>query len=144
MSSSDSEGEEASADAGDAPKRKRNRNKNKKKKSKKPSASQNDASRTESPRPAPTPATPMDKLNAVNSTLQALLPQCVQFLANPPAEQAKKDFEHKRLSETVLAQVLLKLDAVDTEGDPDARARRKELVREAQNVLNSLDEKIKS
>jgi len=144
MSSSDSEGEEASADGGDAPKRKRNRNKNKKKKSKKPAASQNDSSRTESPRPAPTPATPMDKLNAVNSTLQALLPQCVQFLANPPTEQAKKDFEHKRLSETVLAQVLLKLDAVDTEGDPDARARRKELVREAQNVLNSLDEKIKS
>ncbi|KAI4724382.1 hypothetical protein E4T49_07879 [Aureobasidium sp. EXF-10728] len=144
MSSSDSEGEEASADGTDAPKRKRNRNKNKKKKGKKPSTPQTDTSRTQSPRPPPALTTPMDKLNAVNSTLQTLLPQCIQFLANPPADQAKKDFEHKRLSETVLAQVLLKLDAVDTEGDAEARARRKELVKEAQNVLNSLDEKIKS
>ncbi|THY28324.1 hypothetical protein D6D00_04273 [Aureobasidium pullulans] len=148
MSSSDSEAEDASVDGGDVPKRKRNRNKNKKKKSKKsatPSGTPlNDTSRTQSPRPPPAPVTPMDKLNAVNSTLQTLLPQCVQFLANPPPEQAKREFEHKRLSETVLAQVLLKLDAVETEGEPEARARRKELVREAQNVLNSLDDSMKS
>jgi hypothetical protein len=147
MSSSDSEGEDGQVDNGDAPKRKRNRNKNKKKKAKKGTPSGTplkDTSRTQSPRPPPGPLTPMDKLNAVNTTLQALLPQCVQFTTNPPAEKAKKEFEHKRLGETVLAQVLLKLDAVETEGDPDARARRKELVAQAQDVLNGLDASMKS
>lgn len=148
MSSSDSEDEVVSVDGGEAPKRKRNRNRNKKKKSKKPPTSSDtpltDTSRTQSPRPPPTPLTPMGKLNAVNSILMDLLPQCVQFTTSPPSEPAKKEFEHKRLSETILAQVLLKLDAVDPEGDADVRARRKELVREAQQVLTSLDEAMKA
>lgn len=154
LSSSDSEDDGvAVGQDGETSKRKRNRNKNRKKKGKKPSGTSTpadslpvpqggDAGRS-SPKVPSTPLTAMDKLNAVNHTLQGLLPQCIQFTTNPPTDQAKKEFEHKRLGETILAQVLIKLDSVETEGDAEARARRKELVREAQRILNALDDSMK-
>lgn len=97
------------------------------------------ASRTQSPRPPATPATPLDKLNALHQKLQEFVPDCEKFLASPPTEPAKKDFEHKRLTETILTHVLLKTDGVETEGDEEARARRKALVKETQAWLNRLD-----
>lgn len=154
LSSSDSEDDGVALEQdGEAPKRKRNRNKNRKKKGKKPSGTstpsdslpvpQSGDSRAASPKPPSTPITAMDKLNAVNHTLQGLLPQCIQFTTNLPSDPAKKEFEHKRLGETILAQVLIKLDAVETEGDAEARARRKEVVKEAQRILNALDDSMK-
>lgn len=100
-------------------------------------------SRTQSPKP-PSPATPLDKLNALHAKLQTFVPEVRAFQNNPPAEPAKKEFEHKRLSETILTQVLLKLDAVETDGDADARSRRKQLVQETQKVLQELDAGMKS
>ena len=58
---------------------------------------------------------------------------------NTPPEAAKRNFEHNRLGETVLQDVILKLDGVEVEGYPEARASRKELVKEAQMVLANLD-----
>jgi len=101
------------------------------------------STRPASPKPPPTPATPLDKLSALQKTLDTFDNDVRNFLERPPPEQAKKEFEHKRLSETILTQVLLKLDAVETEGDNDARMRRKELVRDTQNILTSLDAAMK-
>lgn len=68
-----------------------------------------------------------------------LVPQGLEFISNTPADAKKRDLEYRRNSETILAQILLKSDAVDTEGDTDARMRRKELVKEVQSFLNDLD-----
>jgi hypothetical protein len=102
---------------------------------------------TPSPQSAPPPATPqtaIGKMDALASKFHTeFVPLCIQYLQNPPEDKAKRQFEYKKLSETILAQILLKLDGVETEGDPDARVRRKELVREVQNMLNKLDEVVK-
>ncbi|CAI4212859.1 unnamed protein product [Parascedosporium putredinis] len=68
-----------------------------------------------------------------------LAPECIKFTRSPPADRTKRDDEHRRLSETILAQVILKLDGVEPNGDEVIRARRKELVRESQQVLGQLD-----
>lgn len=149
---SEETGVDAQDGAGQKPKRKRVRHKKKKKNGAKPNdaaaASQIDGiasaassrSQTPSSSTAPTPQTPLQKLERIASAFHTtFVPQCVQYTSNPPSEPAKRDWEHKRLTETILAQILLKLDGVETEGDEVARMRRKELVREAQAVLGTLD-----
>ena len=96
------------------------------------------------PKPASAPQTPAQKLDAVASKFHTeFVPLCVQFMSNPPADKSKRDFEYKKLSETILTQIIFKLDGVDTEGDGDARLQRKALVKEVQGMLSKLDEAAK-
>jgi len=87
------------------------------------------------------PKTAIEKLAEIASTFHTkLVPQCIQYISNPPHDARTRDVEYKKLSETILAQVILKLDAVELgEDEADARQRRKNLVKETQAMLGRLD-----
>jgi hypothetical protein len=83
----------------------------------------------------------MAKLEALASRFHTeFVPMAVQYINNPPEEKAKREFEYKKLSETILTQIIFKLDGVETEGDQDARMKRKAIVKEVQGMLTKLDE----
>ncbi len=84
--------------------------------------------------------TPIEEIDFLSHKFRTeLVPQGLEFISNTPADAKKRNFEYRKISETILAQILLKSDAVDTEGDTTARMRRKELVSEVQGFLNDLD-----
>ncbi len=88
------------------------------------------------------PTTPSEALDQISTNFhQTFIPQCQRFISHPPTDPKTREFEYKKLSEAILAQVILKLDEVETQGDEGVRARRKELVRETQGWLGSLDER---
>ncbi|KAK0727578.1 BAG domain-containing protein [Lasiosphaeria miniovina] len=90
--------------------------------------------------PAP-PGSAMDKLNQIASRFdKELLPLCKEFIANPPSDPKKRTMEHRKLAEVIMQQVLLKLDEVETAGEEGARQRRKDLVKEVQADLKSIDD----
>lgn len=84
--------------------------------------------------------TPLEEIDFLTHKFRTeLVPQGLEFISNTPTDAKKRDLEYRRSSETILTQVLLKSDAVDTEGDSEARLRRKELVKEVQGFLADLD-----
>lgn len=93
------------------------------------------------PSPAPSLAhlrSGPDKVDALLTWFRAsLAPLCEEYIAHPPSDPKTRDFEHKRLSETILAQVIMKADSIDSE---DARTERRALIKEAQAMLTKLDQ----
>jgi hypothetical protein len=86
------------------------------------------------------PKSAMDKLEDLSLKFHSeFLPHCKQFVNHPPSDAKARDFEYKKLSESILAQIILKLDEVETDGNEEARSRRKALVKETQAMLNQLD-----
>lgn len=86
--------------------------------------------------------TPMMKIDAVWDGIVAnLLPLMEEFTNNPPADEAKRADMHRRLSETMMGE-LLKLDSVES-SEPEVRARRKGVVKDIQKILDGLDRVVK-
>ncbi|KFA76518.1 hypothetical protein S40288_01578 [Stachybotrys chartarum IBT 40288] len=92
------------------------------------------------PKSPPAASGPMKKLDTLAGALaNEWLPRCDAYIASPPSDPKKSEEEHRKLSESLLQQILLKLDEVDTEGIVEVRARRKELVTQVQALLKKLD-----
>jgi hypothetical protein len=91
--------------------------------------------------PKSLPACPADRIEAVREhVVSNLLPLVNDFIydSRPEIGQSERDDAHRRLGETIMAE-LLKLDGVETE-DPAIRARRKQVVKEIQSMLDGLDQ----
>ncbi|KAM0323925.1 hypothetical protein ACHAQA_008506 [Verticillium albo-atrum] len=140
--------------AGTGDDKKRRKKKSKKSKKPKTEGSPRDSASTfslpgrdsdtpSSPRPSPATGA-IATLNELDSHfMTTLYPLCQQFMTDTPTDPKKLEDEHRKISETVMMQVILKLDAVETNGDLEARTRRKELVQKVQDVLKDLDTKLK-
>lgn len=71
------------------------------------------------------------------------LPLCLDYIEVPPKDPKKRENEHRKISETVLKELVLKLDGIldgiETEGIEEIRQKRKEQVRRIKEVLNRMD-----
>ncbi|KAI9368185.1 LMBR1-like membrane protein-domain-containing protein [Aspergillus egyptiacus] len=98
--------------------------------------------RSSLPPPAPNLGsftTPLEQVNGLLSYFRKeLLPLCERYFTDPPSDEKARDFEHKKLSETILAQVILKADGIEITND-ETRTARRALIKEAQGTLNKLD-----
>ncbi|KAF7563597.1 hypothetical protein G7046_g496 [Stylonectria norvegica] len=97
--------------------------------------------RSPAPRSPPVAVSgPMKQLDELSDEFNSKwLPMCLDFVAAPSSDPKKREDEHRKVSEMVMQQVILKLDSVDSEGIPEVRARRKELVTHVQATLKRMD-----
>ncbi|RPA94981.1 hypothetical protein L873DRAFT_1830070 [Choiromyces venosus 120613-1] len=121
--------------------------KSKKKKNKKKARPTSPLPPSPSPSPQPevkkVPLMPLQQIEAVWEGIVANLHPLINgFLQNPPADADKRADTHRRLTEAMMGE-LLKLDSVES-GEPEVRARRKEVVKQIQGTFDSLDAVLKS
>ncbi|OJJ47594.1 hypothetical protein ASPZODRAFT_131130 [Penicilliopsis zonata CBS 506.65] len=96
---------------------------------------------------APSPAPSLNSLGGPREQVAGLaayfrgvlLPPCEKYIQSPPTEAKARDFEHKKLSETIMMQVMLKADEIDPNGDDQVRSARRALIKEVQSILSQLD-----
>ncbi|KAL4811487.1 hypothetical protein BDV18DRAFT_129460 [Aspergillus unguis] len=94
------------------------------------------------PPPAPslsTFPTPIEQVRGLSTYLrEVLVPLCNRYITETPSDKKERDFEHKKLGETILAQVILNADSIEVINEETRNARRA-LIKEAQAALNSVD-----
>jgi hypothetical protein len=88
------------------------------------------------------PLTSNEKIQQVwDGVVANLHPLVDDFLQDPPADAERRADVHRRLTETMMGE-LLKLDSVES-NESEVRARRKEVVRQIQGTLDRLDRVLK-
>ncbi|WEW55260.1 hypothetical protein PRK78_000689 [Emydomyces testavorans] len=98
--------------------------------------------------PIPTPSppfnssqTPLEQIQVIADYLEDVLrPFCAQFIMQPPQDPRARKLEHARVIETVMAQGILRLDAIERDGDAVVGQRRKTVIKHLQGLLRGVDE----
>lgn len=86
--------------------------------------------------------TPLQRIEAVQQSVQDKTGVLTRdFIASPPKDTKDREDTHRRISETIMAE-LLKLDGIESD-DPAVRVRRKEVVKEMQHTLETVDAVLK-
>ena len=102
--------------------------------------SPNPTTRIPEPAPAADPNSALGKLQALSSTFHTRwIPDCTRFIMHPPSDKQVREKEYRKLNECVLTQIVMKADDVELQGDQTARAFRKELINQANEVMKKLD-----
>lgn len=87
-------------------------------------------------------SSPFAKLKVLSDAFyNKWLPLCDRYIRHPPSEPKEREKECKRLTESILAQITLKLDDVDLQGINEARTIRKALVERANEIMRRCDER---
>ncbi|KAJ5385564.1 hypothetical protein N7517_003475 [Penicillium concentricum] len=84
--------------------------------------------------------TAMEQVSALTVWAErVIIPLCDKYAAHPPADIKKRDFEHKKLTETIVV-VMIKADGIESDGDMTARNARKALIKQLEHASSRLDE----
>jgi len=84
--------------------------------------------------------TPYEEVEFLSNKFRTeLVPQGLEFISDTPDDARKRDLEYKKISETILAQIVMQLDEIDPRGDDDVRNMRRQLITEVQSFLEDLD-----
>ena len=89
------------------------------------------------------PKTSTDELKAIVNKFRANhaaeLQGCRTFIDKPPKDRGERDKQHLRLTATIMAKVVLPMDAVDVSHNDHARGLRKALLKEFQGIMEQMD-----
>jgi hypothetical protein len=87
-----------------------------------------------------TPETPLGKIAGIALHFHTdLVPPAMAFIKVSSTNESTRRADQSSLSDRIMREVVLKLDKIETEGNQEARARQKELMREANDLLTKID-----
>ncbi|KAL1961273.1 hypothetical protein VTO42DRAFT_1 [Malbranchea cinnamomea] len=88
-----------------------------------------------------TAGTPLARVEMLEEYFDTVIePLCLGYIENPPHDPKTRDFEHKRIGEIAMQQLILKADGINLEGDDYARQRRKALLGKVEKLLKVVDD----
>lgn len=94
------------------------------------------------------PSEAQDTISAHNNRLgtiwrenytRDLLPRCENFILNPPSRHFSRKVEYEYLCMHMLSQVVMRLEAIDLQGNHALRQKRRNFVNQAEETLARLD-----